>query len=345
VLAGNNFLKNAGAGLRKFTSRQDFSVIVIFVLMVILNAVLQKNFFEHRSMVRNINAYAPLVLMAMGQAMVLITGNVDLSCGANLSMQVCILTYVMKAGEPVTGVYALIICFAAAIAVGLLNGFGVGFLRIQPIVLTFATSYMCLGTALFIRPTPGGQSTAWFRVFYNFGAVDSLPEWLKNFGAYFPPVLFLVILACALWFVISRTRTGRYIYAVGSNRENAYASGIGTVKVQFAAYVVNSVLVFLVAVFFAAQNQSGDARMGDPMTLRVIASAVIGGVSLSGGQGSVYFAILGALTLSLVNKAIFFANIPNAYQMLVNGIIVIVAISSSAIYSHVGKKMALRSEG
>jgi ribose transport system permease protein len=341
----NNFLSSAVGNLKKFASRPDFSVIVIFILMVILNAFLQNNFFEHRSMVRNINAYAPLVLMAMGQAMVLITGNVDLSCGANLSMQVCILTYVMKAGEPATGVYALIICFAAAIAVGLLNGFGVGFLRIQPIVLTFATSYMCLGTALFIRPTPGGQSTNWFRVFYNFGSVDAVPEWLKNFGAYFPPVLFLVVLACVLWYVISRTRTGRYIYAVGSNRDSAYASGIGTVKVQIAAYVINSILVFLVAVFFAAQNQSGDARMGDPMTLRVIASAVIGGVSLSGGQGSVYLAILGALTLSLVNKAIFFANIPNAYQMLVNGLIVILAISSSAIYSHVGKRMALRSEG
>ena len=341
----NSFLGSAGAALKKFASRPDFSVVVIFVVMVIISAILQDNFFEHRAMSRNINAYAPLALMAMGQAIVMISGSVDLSCGSNLSMQICILTYVMKAGEPVTGVYGLIICFAAAIAVGMLNGFGVGYLRMQPIVLTFATSYMCLGTALFIRPTPGGQCTNWFKMFYSFGFVDGAPSWLVSFGSYFPPVLFLVILACILWFVLSRTRTGRYIYAVGSNRDNAYATGINTGKVQMMAYVANSVIIFLVAVFFAAQNQSGDARMGDPMTLRAIAAAVVGGIALSGGQGSVYFGILGALTLSLVNKAIFFANIPNAYQMLVNGLIVILAISSSAIYSFVGKKMAFRAEG
>jgi ribose transport system permease protein len=344
MLARNNFSTRAGIVLKKLVSKPDFSVVVIFTFMVILSAILQDNFFEHRAMARNINAYAPLALMAMGQAIVIISGNVDLSCGANLSMQVCILTYVMKPDEPITGIYALIICFAAGICVGLLNGFGVGYLRIQPIVLTFATSYMCLGIALFIRPTPGGQCTNWFKGFYSFGFVDDAPAWLKNFGTYLPPVFFLVILACALWFVIRRTRIGRYIYAVGSNKDNAYASGIDTVKVQIMAYVINAVLVFLVAVFFAAQNQSGDARMGDPMTLRVIASAVIGGVALSGGQGNVYLALLGALTLSLVNKAIFFANIPNAYQMLVNGLIVILAISSSAIYSYFGKKMAFKAE-
>ncbi|MDR0448065.1 MAG: ABC transporter permease [Treponema sp.] len=339
----NNFSNIAV--LKKFASRADSSVVVIFVFMVILSAVLQDNFFEHRAMARNINAYAPLVLMAMGQAIVLISGNVDLSVGSNLSMQVCLLTYVMKTEDPITGIYALVACFAAAIAVGLVNGFGVGYLRIHPIVLTFATSYMCLGTALFIRPTPGGQCTNWFKGFYSFGFVDGSPAWLRNFGAYFPPVLFLVILACTLWFVISRTRTGRYIYAVGSSRDNAYASGIDTAKVQIKAYVVNSVFIFLVAIFFAAQNQSGDARMGDPLTLRAIAAAVVGGIALSGGQGSVYLALLGALTLSLVNKAIFFANIPNAFQTLVNGLVVILAISSSAIYSYVGKKMALRAGG
>lgn len=331
--------------LKRFLSRPDFSVVVIFTLMVILTAILQDNFFEHKSMTRSINAYAPLVLMAMGQAIVLISGSVDLSCGPNLSMQICILTYVMKTDEPVTGVYALLICIAAAVAVGIVNGIGVGYLRIHPIVLTFATSYMCLGTALFIRPTPGGQCAEWFKGFYSLRSIDGVPVWLKTFSEYAPPVFFLVILACLLWFAVSKTRTGRYIYAVGSDRDNAYASGIDTAKVQTKAYILNSVIIFLAAVFFAAQNQSGDARMGDPMTLRAIAAAVVGGVALAGGRGSIYFALLGALTLSLVNKVIFFANIPNAYQTLANGLIVILAISSSAIYSYIGNRMALRAEG
>ena len=343
-MTGNELLSSLTAGLKRFISRPDFSVIIIFILMVVITAILQNNFFEHKSMTRNINAYAPLALMAMGQAVVLISGSVDLSCGSLLSMQICILTYVMKTNEPATGLYALVIAFIASVAIGIVNGIGVGYLRIHPIVLTFATSYMCLGIALFIRPTPGGQCVNWFKGFYSFGFVDGTPEWLDAMGAYAPPVLFLVILAGALWFMISRTRTGRYIYAVGSNLDNAYSSGINTARVKTTAYVINAVIIFFAAVFFAAQNQSGDARMGDPMTLRAIAAAVVGGVSLSGGRGSVYFALLGALTLSLVNKVIFFANIPNAFQTLANGLIVILAISSSAMYAYVGKKMALRAE-
>jgi ribose transport system permease protein len=96
------------------------------------------------------------------------------------------------------------------------------------------------------------------------------------------------------------------------------------------ACIINSVFIFLAALFFVGQNQSGDARMGGPLTLRSIAAVVVGGISLTGGRGSIYFALLGALTLSFVNKIIFFANIPNAYQTLVSGIIIIVAIAGPA---------------
>jgi ribose transport system permease protein len=96
---------------------------------------------------------------------------------------------------------------------------------------------------------------------------------------------------------------------------------------------VNSSFIFLTALFFAAQNQSGDARMGDPLTLRAIAAAIVGGLALTGGRGNIYFALVGALILSFVSKIIFFANIPNAYQTLVSGVIVIGAISASLAYT------------
>lgn len=328
--------------MKKFAGGQDFSVILIFIIMFVLAASLEKNFFTAAAIVRNINAFSPLVLMAMGQAVVLIAGGVDLSCGALLSLQTCILTYVMKTNEPVTGFYAIVITFAVSIAVGALNGVGVGVFRIPAIVVTFATSFMCLGIALFVRPTPGGQVTNWFQGFYNIGLVDGAPAGLVAVSKYVPPALFLVIAACVIWYIVSKTKTGRYMFAVGSNRDNAYASGINTASIQIKAYMINTVMVMLAALFFAAQNQSGDARMGDPMTLRAIAAAVVGGIALTGGRGNVYFAILGALILSFVNKVIFFADVPNAYQTLVSGLIVILAISTSTIYALVGKRAGLR---
>lgn len=330
------------SALRRFISKPEFSSLLILAVMFIITAVLQKNFFEPKSIVRNINAFTPLILLTMGQALVIISGGLDLSAGSALSLLTCVLTSVMKKGDPATGVYALLVTFAIAVLIGAINGIGIGYLRIPPVIITFATSYIWLGAALFLRPTPGGEAVDWFKAFYNMDAVKDVPAFIKAFGAIAPPALILVLVGCAFWLIISKTRTGRYIYAVGSNNDSAYASGINTAKVQMAACIMNSVFIFLAALFFVGQNQSGDARMGDPLTLRAIAAAVVGGIALTGGRGSVYFALVGALILSFVNKIIFFADIPNAYQTLVGGAIVIVAIAGSQAYTLYNKRVMLK---
>ncbi|MCS7242678.1 ABC transporter permease [Candidatus Caldatribacterium sp.] len=308
----------------------ETSGLVILLSLVGITAFLQKNFFEAKSIVRTINSFAPLVLLAMGQAVVIISGGIDLSAGAALSLFTCILTAVMRQNDPITGIYALFLTFLAALGTGVVNGLGIGYLRIPPVIVTFATSYAWLGIALFLRPTPGGESVAWFRVFYNMRVVEGIPEALRILGTYVPPALLLIVGACLLWYIVSRTRIGRYIYAVGSNIESAYVSGINTGRIQMLACLINAMFIFLAALFFVGQNQTGDARMGGPLTLRSIAAVVVGGIALTGGRGSVYMAIVGALILNFVGRIIFFANIPNAYQTLVSGIIVIAAIAGPA---------------
>jgi len=301
--------------------------------MFALTAVLQKNFFALKSIVRNINSFTPLILLTMGQAVVIISGGLDLSVGSALSLLTCVLTSVMREGMPITGAYALVLTFAVAMVIGVINGIGIGYFRIPPVIVTFATSFIWLGIALFLRPTPGGETVDWFQAFYKIGNIENAPASLKAFGDIVPPALILVLIGCVLWWAISRTRTGRYIYAVGSNSESAYETGINTAWVQMQACMINSVFIFLAALFFVGQNGSGDARMGDPLTLKAIAAAVVGGIALTGGRGSVYFALVGALIFSFVSKIIFFANIPNAYQTLFGGVIVIIAIAGSQIYT------------
>jgi ribose transport system permease protein len=330
------------SALRRFVSRPEFSSLLILAVMLALTAVLQGNFFEPKSISRNINAFTPLILLTMGQAVVIISGGLDLSSGTALSLLTCVLTSVMKQNVPISGAYALAIAFAVALAVGVVNGIGIGYLRIPPVIVTFATSFMWLGIALFLRPTPGGQSVGWFKAFYDFGALEGASPGLQAFGTLVPPALLLVLISCAVWAVARRTRTGRYIYAVGGNSDSAYESGIDTAKVQMKACLINSVFIFLAALFFVGQNQSGDARLGDPLTLRAIAAAVVGGIALTGGRGSVFFALVGALILSFVNKIIFFANIPYAFQTLVGGAIVIVAIAASQAYTLYSRRAGMR---
>jgi ribose transport system permease protein len=329
-------------GFKKFSSKPESSSLIILGIMFGITAVLQNNFFDTRSIVRNINAFTPLILMTMGQAIVIISGGIDLSAGASLSLLTCVLTFVMGKNSPITGIFAILAAFIAAVVMGVINGIGMGYLRIPPVIVTFATSFIWLGAALFLRPTPGGECVGWFKIFYNASDVNGMPEFIKAFGTIIPPALILVLVGCLFWFVISKIRTGRYIYAVGSNDDSAYASGINTATVKMTACIINSVFIFLTALFFVGQNQSGDARMGDPLTLRAIAAAVVGGVALTGGKGSVYFAIVGALILSFVSKIIFFANIPNAYQTLVSGVIVIAAIAGSLAYTLYNKRVMLK---
>jgi len=328
------------AVVKKYLARPEFSVLIILIVMLAIAAALQANFFEPKSIVRNINAFAPLILLAMGQAVIIISGGIDLSTGSALSLLTCVLTFVMKRADPVTGVYALLLTFAAAMATGIVNGVGIGYLRIPPVIVTFATSFIWLGVGLFLRPTPGGESVPWFKCFYDVGGLADAPAAAKWLGGILPPAFWLIIAGVVLWGLLSRTRTGRYFYAVGSNNDSAFESGINTARVQMYASVINSVFIFLAALFFVGQNQSGDARMGDPLTLKAIAAVVVGGIALSGGRGSVYFAIAGALILSLVNKIIFFANIPYAYQTLVGGAIVIAAIASSQAYTLYNRRSA-----
>ncbi len=326
----------------KWFSRQDSAPVIIFIAMIVIVAILQNNFFQPSSLKNSINSFAPLILMAMGQAIVLVSGGLDLSCGTSMALMLCVLARTMDAKDPVSGVWALVITAGVMLGIGLLNGFAVGYLKLPPIIATFATSYIWYGIALFVMPTPGGQAVNWMRAFFDFKAVTDMPDFFKSFGAVIPTSVLLVIGACILWYFVSRTKTGRYIFAVGSNRITAYQSGINTAKIQTTAYILNSFFLFLCALYFVAQNQAGSARIGDPLTLQAIAAAVIGGIALNGGKGNIFFAILGAIILSLVNKIIFFANLPDAYQTLVSGVIIIVAIASSAIYATINEKSVLK---
>lgn len=341
TVAGNGFLRT----LKGIAGKPDFVVICIMLAMLALTAVLQPGFFSAATISSNINTFAPLILLTMGQAVVIIAGGLDLSIGYATSMMVVILTNIMQKDNPATGWIALLVAFAAFIVVGLLNGFAVGYLRLPPLVVTYATSYIWLGVGLAIAPSPQGQCVNWMRLFYNFSSVENMPVFLQNIGKTLPPAFWLIMIGCVVWAVAMRTSTGRHIYAVGSNGDSAYSSGISTAKVQLKAYLICAFFAFLCALFYAAQNQSGDARMGNPLTLKAVAAAAIGGVSLAGGRGSVFMSIAGAIIYSLVNKIIFFANISSSYQTLVAGIIVLVAVSVSLIYQFIEKRALLKGRG
>lgn len=330
------------SGVPALFKKSEFITIVIFAVMLVLVAVMQGNFFKPSSLQNTIISWTPLILLTMGQAVVLLSGGLDMSSGNAMSFMLCVLAGTMEKDNPQSGVIALVLCVLVMLIVGLVNGLAVGYFKLPPIIATFATSYIWLGAALFIMPSPGGVCVNWMRAFYKFSSVDNMPPALQSFGSYIPTGVLLIIAAVVIWFIVSRTKLGRYMYAVGSNRNIAYESGIKTVKVQIMAYMINSLFIMFAALFLVGENQSGSARIGDPLTLECIAAAIVGGVVLAGGKGNVFVAIAGAAIISLVTKLIYFTGISSDWQTLVSGLILLIAIASSAIIAAFKKLMAKR---
>ena len=319
-------MRESKSFLKRLISNPDFSRLLILILMFALTAVLQRNFFAKRAIVRNIDSFTPLILMTMGQAVVIISGGLDLSVGPALSLMTCVLTSVMREGVPITGLYALVVTFAVAMAIGVVNGIGIGYLRIPPVIVTFATSFIWLGIALFLRPTPGGETVDWFQAFYRIRNIEAAPAFLKEFGETIPPSLILVLIGCLMWWIISRTRTGRYIHAVGGNIEAARLSGVPVKSVIVFVYVVSSLAAGLGGCIQTSQLNAGAPNIGVMYELYVIAAVVVGGTSLSGGSGRILGTLIGAFIISVIQNGMNLLGIESYKQQVVLGAVILVAV-------------------
>ena len=336
-------MENKKRSVPAFFKTQGFITLVIFAALLIVTTIIQGNFWQPATLKNTMISWTPLILLTMGQAIVILSGGLDMSNGAAFSFLVCLMASVMQTDNPMSGVTAIVLCAVFTLIIGVLNGVVVGVFKLPPLIATFATSYIWLGAALFIMPTPGGQCANWVRLFYQFKSWDNAPQALANFSNYVPTGALLIIAAVIIWFFISRSKTGRYMYAVGSNRNIAFQSGINTAMIQIKAYVLNAFFVMLAALFLVGQNQAGSARVGDPYTLQSIAAAAVGGIALTGGSGNVFIAIAGTAIINLVSKIIFYSGISTDYQTIVSGLILLVAISASSIAAFV-KNMKAKKE-
>ena len=158
-----------------FVRKPEFVTIIILIVMIIVVAALQGNFFAPSSLQNMIISWTPIILLTIGQAVVIISGGLDMSSGNAMAFMLCILAGIMKSATPGRGVIALLICCLAMVGIGLLNGVSVAYFKLPPIIATFATSYIYLGAALFIMPSPGGSCANWMRVFYKFSSVENMP--------------------------------------------------------------------------------------------------------------------------------------------------------------------------
>jgi ribose transport system permease protein len=260
----------------------------------------------------------PLIFLAVGQTFVMIGGGIDISVGGIVSIiNVILATRVGLEGSPEQMWQFVAISLFAGLVAGAINGFFIAFLRLQPIITTYATGFLYAGFALFLLPYPGG------------GIPRSISELYRNTTPLGIPLAFFVIAIILLvWWYIRSTRYGHFLYAVGGNAEAAYQTAVPVRRVIFSTYVLSGLFAAFAGIALTMLSGSGNADIGAAMTLTAITAVVIGGTALRGGVGGVAGSIMGAITLGLINNIISFAHINTWWETLIKAIIIVVALAA-----------------
>ncbi len=306
--------------------RRAIPAYVLLVLLIVVTAALSPVFTSERNVVNVVRQSAPLALVTLGQTFALILAGIDLSIGSVVSLTTVILSFTGAHGSLPFGT-ALAIALAAGLGVGLVNGLGVVYLRIHPLLMTLGTMAVVKGAALYIRSAPGGSVYSPFARFLN-----------QHAG----PVAYVgVLVALAYlvgWVVLSFTRLGRSLYATGNDPESARRSGLRTARTTVTGYVLASLLGTLAGIVLAARIYSGDALIGDAYTLDSVAAGIIGGASLFGGVGSVVGAFAGAVLLAIVNNILNLLNVYSYYQYIAKGLILFGALVAASVRERAGRR-------
>jgi ribose transport system permease protein len=306
------------------TARQPaLFALVLLLLAIVINLVVQPNMFARDTLNSNMRVFLPLILLAVGQAVVILGGGIDISVGGIVSIVNTVLaTRVGLEGSPADMWRYVFISLLIGLLAGAINGFFIAFLRLQPIITTYATSFLYAGLALFVLPNPGGGIPGDIAGLYRSSTPLNLPL-----------AFYVIAIVLLIWLYLRSTRYGTFLYAVGGKPQAAYETAVPVTMVQLSTYVISGLMAALAGIAITMLSGSGNADIGGPMTLNSITAVVIGGNALSGGVGGVAGPVMGAITLGVIQNIISFADIETWWETLVRAIIIVVALAAPGIVS------------
>lgn len=313
-----------------FARQPAVFAVILLVLSVIINLFLQPNMFARETLNSNLRVFLPLILLAVGQAIVILGGGIDISVGGIVSIVNTVLaTRVGLEGGPDAMWRYVFISLLIGLLAGAINGFFIAYLRLQPIITTYATSFLYAGLALFILPNPGGGIPGSIAALYRSSTPLNLPL-----------AIYVIVLLILLWLYLSSTRYGKFLYAVGGKADAAYETAVPVTMVQFSTYVISGLMAAFAGIAITMLSGSGNADIGGPMTLNSITAVVIGGNALSGGIGGVVGPVMGAITLGIIQNIISFAHIDTWWETLVKATIIVVALAAPGIVNLFRRRQA-----
>jgi ribose/xylose/arabinose/galactoside ABC-type transport system permease subunit len=309
----------AGEGFR-FLSRQrlaEYVIVAAIVVEAVVFASLTPQFLSVPNLINVALSIAITGILAVGMTMVILTGGIDLSVGSVVALAgVVAATLAASSGGTGGVVLGVLVALAIGVGVGLFDGLVVAHLRVPPFVATLAMLTICRGLAFVIS---GGRSIGDLPAGFTFAGRESvlgLPL----------PVILMALVFVGGWFLLRRTVIGRYIYAVGGNPRATFFAGVNIRRVLVLTYVLNGLLVGLAGFVLASRLGAGVPNSGIQYELDVIAAVVVGGTSLTGGQGSVVGTFWGAVFIGVLNNGLNLFGVDPYMQKIALGVVLLLAV-------------------
>ncbi len=316
----------------------DYALYIILLLILVTVGIIRPDFFKLDNFINIVKQASTKGILALGCAGLIVLAGTDLAIGRVLGLSAAVTaslvqstTYASRMYPQITEPLNLMIPLLCAIAVGVIfgaiNGFGVAKLHLHAFIITLGTSLIAYGVnCLYIESQPSGTAQAlstFTRDFLNTSAGNIIWGSLKI------PKVVVYFLACAVvvHFIWTRTRLGKNMFAVGGNEEAAAVSGVNVTSTIMWVYVISGVLYGIAAFLEAGRVQSVGANTGINYELDAISACVIGGVSFSGGVGTIPGVVIGAIILQAINFSLVFLQVNAYYQYIIRGLIIIIAVA------------------
>jgi len=294
-------------------------MIILLGIMIVFIAINRPVFLTPDNLLNVLRQIAVNAVIAYGMTFVIITGGIELSVGSVVALSGCVTAGMMKYyGMPIPAAIAIGLLMAGI--AGFVNGAIIAGFKVPPFVITMATQTICRGFAYVF--TDGRPIVELPKLFLRIGRGKVGGE-----AGFLPwPVLIMLMIMAVMCLLLYKTKFGRYIFAVGGNEDAARVSGINTKKVKIIAYTLCGLLAGIAGILLSSRIDAGQPQAGVAYETDAIAATVIGGTSLSGGVGSMYGTMVGAIIIGVVNNGLNLLAINQYYQMIVKGMIIAFAV-------------------
>ncbi|HOJ83313.1 MAG: ABC transporter permease [Dethiobacteria bacterium] len=299
-----------------FKRSENVGLVVVLIVVIVVFSVLQSSFFTVPNFINILFAASVVGMVMLGEAMLIIGGQIDLSPGSVAAFSGVLAAILFERYDlSVLPVVAIVI--AAAVLIGLINSQLVNFLKIQPFIATLATMSIFRGLAHIIC---GGSSVhIRDRLFIYFGAG-------RIFGIPIS-IIFLIVVSVIFFIILNRTRFGRHVYMIGGNETAARLAGLNPERIKVALYIITSVLASIGGMLLAGRMNSGQPVAHNGLEFDAITVVILGGVSFSGGSGTLTGCFIALLILESFKNGLLVLNVPVFWQQVARGLLLVIALS------------------